>query len=429
MQIYDWQQLTTTQQQALLCRPVAKQTSLTTQVSAIIRQVAEQGDTALLALTERYDGICPESLQVSAQTIAQAQQALPQQLIDAIDQAAAQIRRFHAAQQAQDITLETLPGVRCELRHEPLARVGLYIPGGSAPLISTVLMLGIPAQLAGCNQRMLMTPPPVHPAILYAASQCGIEQIYACGGAQAIAAMALGTETVPQVDKIFGPGNAWVTEAKRQLSQSSQTCLSIDMPAGPSEVLVIADATAKADFVAADLLSQAEHGADSQVLLITDSHTLAQNVASEVNAQLAALPRRDIAAMALAQSRIILVQDMTQATDLANQYAPEHLIIQTQTPRALLPQLRGAGSIFLGPYTPESVGDYASGTNHVLPTYGYARSVSSLSLADFSRRYTVQELSYQGLSTLADTVMTLAAAEQLDAHRNAVAIRLKGETL
>lgn len=271
----------------------------------------------------------------------------------------------------------------------------------------------------------VISPPPINDAIIYAANACGISEIYQVGGAQAIAALALGTQTVPSVDKIFGPGNRYVTEAKRIVSQDSRCVVSIDMPAGPSEVLVIADGQANARFVAADLLSQAEHGSDSQVILVTDSQGLADAVDAELAIQLTALPRQDIARDALSASRTIIVDNIEQAVSVSNRYGPEHLIIQTQNPRALLSQVRAAGSVFLGAYTPESVGDYASGTNHVLPTYGYSRAVSSLSLADFSRRYTVQELTPQGLMTLSQSVMTLANAEQLDAHKNAIAVRLE----
>lgn len=421
-----WSSLPATEQNAALSRsPLTGNAALTEGVSRIIERVANDGDMALRQMALEFDKAELENLKLNENAIAAACERVPAELKRAIDDAADNIRVFHQAQRAEPVNIETRPGVRCELRSEPIDSVGLYIPGGSAPLISTVLMLAIPAQIAGCRRKALITPPPVDDAIVYAANTCGVDEIYLSGGAQAIGALALGTETIASVDKIFGPGNAWVTEAKRQLSQDSRARITIDMPAGPSEVLVIADASANPDFVAADLLSQAEHGPDSQVILVTDSPSLASMVEKAVASQLALLPRADIARQALECSRIIEVDNLSMAAEVSNRYGPEHLIIQTQNPRDLLPQLRAAGSIFLGPWTPESVGDYASGTNHVLPTYGYAASVSSLSLADFSRRFTVQELSREGLEQIGQTVMTLAAAEQLDAHRNAVKVRME----
>ena len=320
--------------------------------------------------------------------------------------------------------IETQPGVRCQVVTRPINRVGLYIPGGSAPLFSTVLMLAIPAKIAGCKKIVLCSPPPIADETLYAANLCGVQTIYAVGGAQAVVAMALGTQSVAKVDKIFGPGNAFVTEAKRQVSQMINGA-NIDMPAGPSEVLVIADEQSDPEFVASDLLSQAEHGADSQVILVTPSKTLAKQTALCVEQQLAQLPRSDIARKALSHSRILIAEDLAQCVAISNEYAPEHLIVQTQNARELLPQLDNAGSIFLGAYSPESMGDYTSGTNHVLPTYGYTRTYSSLGLADFSKRMTVQELTPQGFKELAETVELMAQAEQLDAHKMAVSLRLK----
>ncbi|MGL4978307.1 MAG: histidinol dehydrogenase, partial [Plesiomonas sp.] len=302
--------------------------------------------------------------------------------------------------------------------------VGLYIPGGSAPLLSTTLMLGIPARIAGCQQVVLCSPPPIADEILYVAALCGITQIFNVGGAQAIAAMAYGTESIPKADKIFGPGNTYVTEAKKQVSQDFAGA-AMDMPAGPSEVLVIADGEANPAFIASDLLSQAEHGPDSQVILVTPSPCLAQQVADEVERQLALLPRASIATQALQESRLIVTADLNEAVALSNRYGPEHLIVQTAQPRSLLPQLHNAGSIFLGAWTPESAGDYASGTNHVLPTYGYTRTYSSLGLADFMKRMTVQEITPEGLLTLAPTVEMMARAEKLEAHRFAVSVRVK----
>ncbi|QLE87824.1 histidinol dehydrogenase [Shewanella sp. Scap07] len=422
----NWSSLTDAQQaQALSRSPLIGDSGLEANVQNIINAVAEQGDSALRAFSSQFDGVELQDIALSATAINEACDRVSIEIKQSIAQAMANIEAFHNAQAFQAIDVQTQSGVRCELRSEAIEKVGLYIPGGTAPLISTVLMLALPAKIAGCQQRVLVSPPPINDAIIYAANACGISEIYQVGGAQAIAALALGTQTVPSVDKIFGPGNRYVTEAKRIVSQDSRCVVSIDMPAGPSEVLVIADGQANARFVAADLLSQAEHGSDSQVILVTDSQGLADAVDAELAIQLTALPRQDIARDALSASRTIIVDNIEQAVSVSNRYGPEHLIIQTQNPRALLSQVRAAGSVFLGAYTPESVGDYASGTNHVLPTYGYSRAVSSLSLADFSRRYTVQELTPQGLMTLSQSVMTLANAEQLDAHKNAIAVRLE----
>lgn len=422
----NWSSLTDAQQaQALSRSPLIGDSGLEANVQNIINAVAEQGDSALRAFSSQFDGVELQDIALSATAISEACDRVSIEIKQSIAQAMANIEAFHSAQAFQAIDVQTQSGVRCELRSEAIEKVGLYIPGGTAPLISTVLMLALPAKIAGCQQRVLVSPPPINDAIIYAANACGISEIYQVGGAQAIAALALGTQTVPSVDKIFGPGNRYVTEAKRIVSQDSRCVVSIDMPAGPSEVLVIADGQANARFVAADLLSQAEHGSDSQVILVTDSQGLADAVDAELAIQLTALPRQDIARDALSASRTIIVDNIEQAVSVSNRYGPEHLIIQTQNPRALLSQVRAAGSVFLGAYTPESVGDYASGTNHVLPTYGYSRAVSSLSLADFSRRYTVQELTPQGLMTLSQSVMTLANAEQLDAHKNAIAVRLE----
>ncbi|TCN83685.1 histidinol dehydrogenase [Shewanella fodinae] len=425
MQTLNWNQLDTKAQTASLRRsPLVGDNTLEQQVSEIIRTVRQRGDAALREYSLRFDKTTIQDIRLSDADINAASTRVSDELKAAIQAAMANIRRFHEAQKPGTISLETQAGIRCELHSEAIAAVGLYIPGGSAPLISTVMMLALPASIAGCGRRVLVSPPPIDDAIVYAATACGVNEIYQVGGAQAIAALAFGTESITPVDKIFGPGNRYVTEAKSQVSLDNQTCVSIDMPAGPSEVLVIADAKANPVFVAADLLSQAEHGPDSQVMLVTDSDTLARAVAQEVERQLATLPRAEIARKALFCSRTLIVRDMQQAVQVSNRYGPEHLILQTQQPRELLKSIRAAGSVFVGPYTPESVGDYASGTNHVLPTYGYSRTVSSLSLADFCRRFTVQELSAEGLLRLGNTVMTLAAAEQLDAHKNAVALRL-----
>ncbi|MBO1271352.1 histidinol dehydrogenase [Shewanella sp. 4t3-1-2LB] len=425
MQTLNWNQLDNEAQTASLRRsPLVGDNTLEQQVSEIISTVRQRGDAALREYSRRFDKTEIQDIRLSDADINAASARVSDELKAAIQAAMANIRRFHEAQKPGTISLETQAGIRCELHSEAIAAVGLYIPGGSAPLISTVMMLALPANIAGCERRVLVSPPPIDDAIVYAATACGVNEIYQVGGAQAIAALAFGTESITPVDKIFGPGNRYVTEAKSQVSRDNQACVSIDMPAGPSEVLVIADAKANPVFVAADLLSQAEHGPDSQVMLVTDSDPLARAVAQEVERQLATLPRAEIARKALFCSRTLIVRDMQQAVQVSNRYGPEHLILQTQQPRELLKSIRAAGSVFVGPYTPESVGDYASGTNHVLPTYGYSRTVSSLSLADFCRRFTVQELSADGLLRLGNTVMTLAAAEQLEAHKNAVALRL-----
>ncbi len=425
MQTVNWQTLSGSQQQQLLSRPAMNNSSeITGIVSDIISQIRARGDDALLEYTRKFDQVETDKLCVSQADVEAAAARLDPVTKQAIDTAYGQIRRFHSAQIQDVIKVETMPGVMCEMHTQAIESVGLYIPGGSAPLPSTVLMVGAPAQLAGCERLVLCSPPPLADEILYAASLCGVHEIYTAGGAQAVAAMAYGTQTLTKVDKIFGPGNAFVTEAKRQVSMDFAGA-AIDMPAGPSEVLVIADETADADFVAADLLSQAEHGHDSQAVLVTTSPIVADQTAEAVQLQLAQLSRQQIAAKALANSMIIVCDDIEQAIAISNRYAPEHLIVQTQNPRELQPKLRNAGSIFLGAWTPESVGDYASGTNHVLPTYGYTRTYSSLGMADFVKRYTVQELSREGLLNLAPTVTCLADAEGLDAHKRAVTIRLE----
>ena len=419
-----WQSLTKDQQQQLLTRPaVNNSANITAIVSNIIKQVRQQGDGALFTLTEKFDGIRPATLSVSANEVDTACARLSDDMKAALEQAHRNITTFHLAQQQPTLRVETQTGVICEQVTRPVNSVGLYIPGGSAPLPSTVLMLGVPAQIAGCRHIALCSPPPIADEILYVAKLCGINAIYNVGGSQAIAAMAYGTDTIASVDKIFGPGNAFVTEAKRQVSNDFNGA-AIDMPAGPSEVLVIADETADPEFIAADLLSQAEHGPDSQVILVTSSQTIADQTATAIERQLRQLTRADIAQQALASSLLIVTETLLQCVAISNQYGPEHLIVQTCEPRELVPLLDNAGSIFLGKWSPESVGDYASGTNHVLPTYGYTRTYSSLGLADFSKRMTIQELSADGLLGIAKTVTTIAAAEGLDAHKHAVTIRV-----
>jgi histidinol dehydrogenase len=419
-----WQSLSESQQNSVLERPaIAEGANITSAVQSVISQVRSEGDKALLDLTEKFDGIRPDSIRVSNEEIDAAAGRLSQEMKDALEQAYGNISLFHKAQKPQPLKVETQPGVVCEQVTRPINKVGLYIPGGSAPLPSTVLMLGVPSQIAGCRKVVLCSPPPIADEILYVAKLCKIDEVYNVGGGQAIAAMAYGTETVSKVEKIFGPGNAYVTEAKRQVSNDFRGA-AIDMPAGPSEVLVIADESANPEFVAADLLSQAEHGPDSQVVLLTPSPVIADKVADAVQQQLKQLSRAEIAEQALGSSIIVIADSIPQCVSISNFYGPEHLIVQTRHPRELLPLLDNAGSIFLGDWSPESVGDYASGTNHVLPTYGYTRTYSSLGLADFSKRMTVQELSKDGLQGLAKTVVTMAEAEGLDAHKRAVTIRV-----
>ncbi|MFU2075162.1 histidinol dehydrogenase [Gallibacterium anatis] len=418
-----WNNLDQQQRRQAMQRPaIGSSKTIQAAVDEIRELVLSQGDAALFQLNERFDKVKLTQLKVSKQQIAEAADRIAPSLKQAIQTAQRNIAAFHQAQKPQPVDLETQAGVRCQVLTRPINKVGLYIPGGSAPLFSTVLMLATPAKIAGCRQIILCSPPPIADEILYAASLCGVETIYQVGGAQAVMAMAFGTESIPKVDKIFGPGNAFVTEAKRQVSQDPNGA-AIDMQAGPSEVLVIADKFANPEFVAADLLSQAEHGADSQVILVTTSETLAQQTELAIQRQLAQLPRAETAEKALSHSRIILAQDLAQCVEISNDYAPEHLIVQVKEARALLPQLDNAGSIFLGAYSPESMGDYASGTNHVLPTYGYSKTSSSLGLADFSKRMTVQELTPQGFLDLAQTVELMAEAEQLQAHKNAVTLR------
>jgi histidinol dehydrogenase len=420
-----WQSLSESQQDSVLERPaIAEGANITATVSGVIAKVRNEGDAALKELTEKFDGVTPESIRVLSEEIEEACARLTPEMKQALEQAYRNIAKFHEAQKPQPIKVETQPGVICEQVTRAINTVGLYIPGGSAPLPSTVLMLGVPAQIAGCRKVVLCSPPPIADEILYVAKLCKIDEVYNVGGGQAVAAMAYGTESVAKVDKIFGPGNAYVTEAKRQVSNDFRGA-AIDMPAGPSEVLVIADETADADFIAADLLSQAEHGPDSQVVLVTPSPIVADKVTEAVQKQLKELSRATIAQQALASSLIIIAESITQAIAISNFYGPEHLIVQTKNPRELLPLLDNAGSIFLGDWSPESAGDYASGTNHVLPTYGYTKTYSSLGLADFSKRMTVQELMADGLKGLAPTVVTMAEAEGLDAHKRAVTIRIE----
>jgi histidinol dehydrogenase len=427
MKILVWNKLSPRQRSAALARPApSARASRTAVVARILAQVRRDGDVALRRLTKKFDGVRPGRLRVSAAEFAAARKLLTDDDRAALQTAYRNLVRFHRAQKAAPVRVETQPGIVCEKTTRPQRAVGLYVPGGSAPLFSTALMLGVPAQLAECPQRVLCTPPGrdgrVSPWILAAAELCGIRDVFKVGGAQAIAAMAFGTNTVPRCAKLFGPGNAFVTEAKLQVSQGG---CAIDLPAGPSEVMVVADDRARADFVAADLLSQAEHGPDSQVVLVAFSRMFAERVRAEIARQLADLPRREIARRALAGSRLILADREEDAAAIADAYAPEHLILQVAQPRRLAARVRAAGSIFLGPWTPESLGDYASGTNHVLPTGGWAASCSGLGLADFQRTMTLQSASTLGLARLGPVVTRLARAEGLEAHARAVAVRLK----
>jgi len=424
-----WEHLSPAEQIEVLRRPVmTDDEKLQGDVAKIIQLVKQAGDDTLRVLTARFDGVELETFMVSEADTQTAIAQTPLDVKDAIDTAYELIRNFHDAQKQADIELETAPGVHCSFRIRPLQKVGLYVPGGKTPLSSSVLMQGVPAQLAGVSDIILVSPPDQYgfmaPEIIYAASKCGIDSLFTVGGAQAIAALAYGTETIPQVDKIFGPGNRYVTEAKRQVSQV-QGLVAIDMPAGPSELLVIADEGAQASFVAADLLSQAEHGPDSQVVLISTNPEIIDQVRVELKEQLKGLSRWKIAREALEHARYILVQDLKTALDVSNQYAPEHLILNVAFPEKYLEDIIHAGSIFLGPWSPESAGDYASGTNHVLPTYGTARFTDSLSLKDFQKRSTVQQLSRAGLEGLSQTILTLARIEGLDAHARAVSLRLE----
>lgn len=424
MKLSYWQQCTEQQQAQLLTRPaMAASDSISQAVSSILDQVKQTGDVALKALSQQFDKVEINQLKLSQDEIKTATAQVDPALKQAMQLAVSNIKKFHQAQVKPSITVETMPGITCQLVTRPIDSVGLYIPGGSAPLLSTVLMLATPASIAGCRKVILCSPPPIANEILYAAELCGVTEIYQLGGAQAIAAMAFGTETVPKVDKIFGPGNAYVTEAKRQISQRLDGA-AIDMPAGPSEVLVIADSSANPAFIAADLLSQAEHGPDSQVVLLTPDEKIAQAVSIEVDKQLAQLSRQAIAEKALQESRLIVTKDLQQCVAISNRYGPEHLIIQTQNADELVEQITSAGSIFLGDWSPESAGDYASGTNHVLPTYGYTATYSSLGLADFQKRMTVQKITPKGLQAIGNAVELMAQAEQLTAHKQAVTLRL-----
>ncbi len=413
------------QWQELLKRPVMNTESLFGTVQGIIDRVKAGGDEAVLQYEMQFDKVSLSALAVSSEEFDEAENLIDEELKAAIRLAAGNISAFHAAQRFVGKKVETQPGVTCWQKAVPIEKVGLYIPGGTAPLFSTVLMLAVPACIAGCREIVLCTPPgkdgKVHPAVLFAARVAGVQRVFKAGGVQAIAAMAYGTESIPKVYKIFGPGNQYVTAAKQLVSLRD---VAIDMPAGPSEVEVLADATANPVFVAADLLSQAEHGVDSQAVLITTSKELQQAVKDEVERQLDLLPRKEIAARSLANSKLIVVKDMEEAVEMTNAYAPEHLIVETENYMAVAEQIVNAGSVFLGTLTPESAGDYASGTNHTLPTNGYAKAYSGVSLDSFIRKMTFQEIKPEGLCKIGPAIEVMAANESLDGHKNAVSVRL-----
>ena len=426
--LLEWSALDSAARRGALGRPSPEsRADLAAAVARIVDDVRARGDEALREYSARFDGVQLQSLRVETAEFAAAAARLAGPALQAIERAVANVRRFHEAQRLAPLSVETSPGVRCERIVRPIQAVGLYVPAGSAPLPSALIMSAVPATIAGCPRIALCTPPGkegrVDDAILAAARVCGVEEVYRVGGAQAIAALAYGTASIPKVDKIFGPGSAWVTAAKQRVA-ADPAGAALDLPAGPSEVLVIADAAARAEFVAADLLAQAEHDALAQAILVTTSRELAQAVQREVEAQRATLSRAAVLAASVAQSRILLVDDLETALAVSNAYAPEHLILQVREPRRWLERVTDAGSVFLGEWTPEPMGDYCSGTNHVLPTYGHARAYSGLSLFDFVKRITVQEISPEGLLDLGPTAATLAGLEGLDAHAGAVTRRL-----
>ncbi len=427
--LINWSNISETQRETSLSRPPIPVGDFQQVVGSIISRVRKDGDAALRELGEKYDGVNLEQLEVTPDEWAEAESLVDPLVLQAMDEAISRIRAFHLAGTPAPVSMETAPGLRCEARYLPISPVGLYVPGGSAPLISTVIMLGIPAQIAGCEQVVLCTPPDkqgqVFPAILAAAARCGIKRVFKIGGAQAIAAMGLGTGSIPACAKLFGPGNAWVTEAKQQISALPGGAAR-DMPAGPSEVLVIADQDADATAVCWDLLSQAEHGPDSQAIVISDSTQLLDEVGRLLPVMASELPRAAILRESLRYLRRIRVNSIDEALDISNRYAPEHLILNCQKADQMADKVTAAGSVFIGPWTPESLGDYCSGTNHVLPTYGYARAYAGLSVTDFLRRMTLQRASNFGLRSVGPCAATLAQAEGLDAHRMAVVYRLNG---
>lgn len=429
LSLLEWSSLSADERRAALRRPAQADTDgLHRRVREIIDEVRTRGDRALLDFTERFDGVKLQSLEVGVAEFEAAENALAADQRAALERAISNVRRFHEAQLGNPLQIETSPGVICERHFRAIDAVGLYVPAGVAPLPSTAVMLAVPANIAGCPTRIICTPPrkdgSADPAVLFVATLCGISRVFKIGGAQAVAAMAYGTESVPKVDKVFGPGNSWVTAAKI-IAANDPDGAALDLPAGPSEVLVIADDAANAEFVAADLLAQAEHSADAQAILVTTSRALADATIEQLEAQMRRLGRESTLRESINHARLFIVDSLQSAFDLSNAYAPEHLIVQVAKAREWLPSIRNAGSVFLGAYTPETMGDYCSGTNHVLPTYGFARAYSGLSLVDFQKRMTVQELSADGLRDLGPTAVTIAGLEGLDAHANAVQVRLR----
>jgi histidinol dehydrogenase len=409
----------------LFRRSEMEKTWIEEKVRNILTRVRSEGDNALFEFSEKYDGVRPEYLKISAEEISGSVKLVPQELKDAISMAKENIEKFHSAQLFEEPVTETSAGVKCWRKNVAIRRVGIYVPGGSAPLFSTVIMLAVPAKIAGCQEIIMCTPPDnegkVNPLILYTAFITGVTSVYRCGGAQAIAAMAFGTESIPGVDKIFGPGNQYVTKAKEMVQLYG---VPVDMPAGPSELLIIADETGDPEFIAADLLSQAEHGPDSQVFMLTDNKTLATRVNEEVNKQLQQLPRKETALKALENSALILLDSISDCIRFSNLYAPEHLIVATSDPASVAEGVVNAGSVFLGKYSCESAGDYASGTNHTLPTSGYARNFSGVSVESFMKKISFQELTVEGIKNIGPVVELMAEAEMLAGHKNAVSVRL-----
>lgn len=415
-----------TKWEALLQRPTQTVSDIEDTVNGIFEEVKTGGDAVISSYTKKFDKVQLSSFSVTDGEIQAAAASVPKALKQAIALAKDNIEKFHKAQKVSEVAVETMPGVRCWQVKKPIEKVGLYIPGGTAPLFSTILMLAVPAQIAGCQQVVLCTPPnqdgKIDPAILYAGQLCGIKQIFKVGGIQAIAGMTFGTESIPKVYKIFGPGNQFVTVAKQLATKHG---VAIDMPAGPSELLVVADESSNPAFVASDLLSQAEHGMDSQVILVSTSEKVLDTVANELETQLMELPRKEIATQAMANSRFILVENDDEAIDLINQYGPEHFIICMENEKFYVDNIRNAGSVFVGNYTPESAGDYASGTNHTLPTNGYAKQYSGVNLDSFMKSMTFQKINQEGIKGLGNAIEQMAEAEGLQAHKNAVTLRLK----
>lgn len=431
MQTLIWDTLSASEKSQALSRPSGlTDPELNTRVQTILKTVRQGGDTAVLDYTKQFDGVEISALRVPKEDLKDAWDALPQNEKDAIETARRNIKAFHSAQIPKDIEVETMPGVMCRRESRAIETAGLYVPGGTAPLVSTLLMLSVPAKVAGVKNRIVVTPPgkdgKIAAAILAAAYRCDVSDVYACGGAQAIAALAYGTQSIPKCDKIYGPGNAYVTAAKAFVAQEPGGP-AIDMPAGPSEAMVVADEDANPIFVASDLLSQAEHDVLAQVICVCSSKKVATAVQAQINAQVSTLPRKEIAKKALSFARLIVARNRVDILEIINHYAPEHLILQVRNPRDLVADIFNAGSIFLGPWTPESVGDYASGTNHTLPTFGAARAHSGITLESFMKYISVQELTRAGLEALGPTVETLATLEGLEAHRRAVSLRLESD--